>query len=60
MSRLQAFVVMFIVLAIQTCFLIASGYNLGKDYAFPTFLLFAIVDFVLCALAYTLKVIEEK
>ena len=60
MSRLQAFVVVFIVLAMQTCFLIASGYNLGKDYAFPTFLLFAIVDLTLVSVGVLLKVVTKE
>ena len=60
MTKVRAFSVAYILLFIQTCFLIVSGYELGAQYAVPTFLLFALVDFVVCALACTLKVIEEK
>lgn len=60
MSRLQAFVVIFVVLAVQTCFLIKSGYTLGKNYAFPTFLLFAIVDLALASVGVLLKVVTKE
>ena len=60
MSNLQAFILCCCVLLIETVTLIAFGFNYGKDYTFLTFSLFALVDFVVCALACTLKVIEEK
>lgn len=60
MTNIQAFILAFIVLTIQTITLIAFGFNYGKDYTFPTFSLFVLVDFVVCALACTLKVVEER
>ena len=32
----------------------------GKEYAFPTFMLFLLVDSAMCTLACVLKVIKEK
>ena len=60
MSNLQAFILFCCVLLIETVTLIAFGFNYGKDCTFLTFSLFVLVDFVVCALACTLKVVEEK
>ena len=60
MGNSQAFIWCCCFLIIETITLIVFGFNYGKDYTFPTFSLFALVDFVVCALACTLKVIEEK
>lgn len=60
MTKLQAFAIAFLLLFIQTCFLIVSGYELGGEYAFPTFLLFALVDSVLLALCVELNIVHKE
>lgn len=60
MSNLQAFILCCCALLIEIVTLIVFGFNYGKDYTFPTFSLFALVDVVVCTLACRLKVIEEK
>ena len=60
MSNLQAFVLCCCVLLVETVTLIAFGFNYGEDCTFLTFWLFALVDFVVCTLACTLKIVEEK
>lgn len=60
MSKIQAFSVAYILLFIQTCFLIVSGYELGAQYAVPTFLLFALVDCVLLVLCKELNIVHKE
>ena len=56
----EAFVLCCCILLVETITLIMFGFNYGKDCTFLTFSFFVLVDFVVCALACTLKVIEEK
>ena len=60
MSNLQAFILICCVLLIETITLIVFGFNYGKEYAFPTFMLFLLVDSAMCTLACVLKVIKEE
>ena len=60
MSKVQAFCVALLLLFIQTCFLIVSGYELGLRYAIPTFLLFALVDCVLLVLGKELNIVHKE
>ena len=60
MTKVQAFTIAFLLLFIQTCFLIVSGYELGLQYVIPTFLLFALVDFVLLVLCKELNIIHKE
>ncbi len=60
MTNIQAFILAFIVLTIQTITLIVFGFMFGKQGVFATFLLFAIVDACLCACADILKIVKEK
>lgn len=59
MTNLQAFALAFIVLTIQTITLIVFGFKLGMDGVVGTAFLFLIVDFCLCAVCDTLKVVKE-
>lgn len=60
MTKAQAFAIAFLILFAETCFLIVSGYNVGLHYAIPTFLLFALVDFVLLALCVELNIVHKE
>ena len=60
MTKAQAFSIAFLLLFIQTCFLIVSGYKLGGQYTVPTFLLFALVDFVLLVLCKELNIVNKE
>ena len=60
MTKAQAFAIAFLLLFIQTCFLIVSGYELGGDYAFLTFLLFALVDLILLVLCEELNIVNKE
>jgi len=60
MSNLQAFILTCCSLLIETVTLIVFGFNYGKDYTFPTFMLFLLVDSAICTLACVLKVIKEN
>ena len=60
MTNIQAFILAFIVLTIQTITLIVFGFMFGMQGVVATFLLFVIVDMCLCACADILKIIKEK
>ncbi len=60
MTNIQAFMLAFIVLTVQTITLIVFGFMFGMRGVVATFLLFLIVDLSLCAVASDLKIIKEK
>jgi F0F1-type ATP synthase assembly protein I len=60
MTNIQAFILAFIMLTIQTVTLIVFGLMFGIDGAAATFFLFVIVDVCLCACADILKIVKEK
>ncbi len=60
MTNIQAFILAFVVLTIQTITLIVFGFMFDMQRAFGTFFLFVIVDMCLCACADGLKIIKEK
>ena len=60
MTNIQAFILAFVVLTIQTITLIVFGLMFGTQGVVATFLLFVIVDMCLCACASDLKIIKEK
>lgn len=59
MTNIQAFILALIILTIQTITLIVFGFKFGMQGVVATFLLFLIVDVVLCALVEDLKVVKE-
>ena len=59
MTNIQAFILAFIVLTVQTITLTVLGFMFGKG-VFATGMLFLIVDLSLCAVASDLKIIKEK
>ena len=60
MTNIQAFILAFIVLTIQTVTLIVFGFLFGMHRVFETFFLFVIVDICLCACADILKIVKDK
>lgn len=60
MTNIQAFILAFVVLTIQTITLIVFGFMLGAPSVIAAFWLFVIVDVCLCACADDLKVVKEK
>ena len=60
MTNIQAFILSFIVLTIQTITLIVFGFMFGMQGVVATFSLFVIVDMCLCACASDLNIIKEK
>ena len=60
MTNIQAFILAFIVLTIQTITLIVFGFMFGAPAVMAAFWLFVIVDVCLCACADILKVVKEK
>ena len=60
MTNIQAFILAFVVLTIQTITLIVFGFMFGMQGVVTTFLLFLIVDFVIAGCADILKIIKEK
>ena len=58
MTNIQAFILAFVVLTIQTITLIV--FMFGMQWVVTTFLLFVIVDVCLCACADILKIVKEK
>ena len=60
MTNIQAFILAFVVLTIQTITLIVFGFMFGAQAVMATFWLFVIVDVCLCAVASDLKIIKEK
>ena len=59
MTNIQAFILVFVVLTIQTVTLTVLGFMFGKG-VFATGMLFLIVDLSLCACAIELKIVKEK
>jgi hypothetical protein len=59
MTKIQAFILVFVVLTIQTVTLTVLGFMFGKG-VFATGMLFLIVDVCLCACADILKIVKEK
>ena len=60
MTNIQAFILVFVVLTIQTITLIAFGFMFDGERVVATFLLFLIVDFVIAGCAETLNIVQEK
>jgi len=60
MTNIQAFILAFIVLTIQTITLIVFGFMFGMEGVVATSILFLTVDLSLCACADILKVVKEK
>ena len=60
MTNIQAFILAFIVLTIQTITLIVFGFMFNGEGVAATFLLFLIVDSVIAGCAETLNIIKEK
>ena len=60
MTNIQAFILAFVVLTIQTITLIVFGFMFGMQGVVAIFLLFLIVDLALVWCVDTLKIIEEK
>ena len=60
MTNIQAFILAFIVLTIQTITLIVFGFMFAGKGVFATGMLFLIVDVCLCACADILKIVKEK
>ena len=60
MTNIQAFILAFIVLTIQTITLIVFGFMFGMQGVVATGILFLSVDLILCACAIELKIVKEK
>lgn len=60
MTNIQAFILAFIVLTIQTITLIMFGFMFDGAGVVATSILFLAVDLSLCAVASDLKIIKEK
>ena len=60
MTNIQAFILAFVVLTIQTVTLIVFGFMFSAPVVVVTFCLFVIVDVCLCAYADILKIVKEK
>ena len=60
MTNIQAFILAFIVLTIQTVTLIVFGFMFDGEGVVATGILFLAVDLSLCAVASDLKIIKEK
>ena len=60
MTNIQAFILAFIVLTIQTITLIVFGFMFDGEGVVATSILFLAVDLSLCACASDLKIIKEK
>lgn len=60
MTNIQAFILAFVVLTIQTVTLIVFGFMFGTRGVVATFFLFVIVDMCFCVVASDLKIIKEK
>ena len=60
MTNIQAFILAFVVLTIQTITLIVSGFMFGVPAVMAAFWLFVIVDVCLCAVASDLKVVKKS
>ena len=59
MTNIQAFILAFVVLTIQTITLIVFGFMFGVQGVVATFLLFVIVNLALVGCADTLKIVKK-
>lgn len=59
MTNIQAFILVFVILTIQTVTLIVFGFKFGMQGVISTAFLFLVVDFFLCAVGDILKVVKE-
>ena len=60
MTNIQAFILAFIVLTIQTVTLIVFGFMFDSKAVVATFFLFVIADTCLCVCVEILKIVKEK
>ena len=60
MTNIQAFILAFIVLTVQTVTLIVFGFMFGAQGVVATGMLFLSVDLILCTCASELKIVKEK
>ena len=60
MTNIQAFILAFVVLTIETVTLIVFGFMFGMQGVVATFLLFLIVDLSIVGCADILKIVKEK
>ena len=60
MTNIQAFILAFIVLTVQTITLIVFGFLFDGEGVGATSILFLAVDLSLCAVASDLRIIKEK
>ena len=60
MTNIQAFILAFIVLTVQTITLIVFGFVFGMQGVVATGVLFLTVDIILCACAVELKIVKES
>ena len=60
MTNIQAFILAFIVLTVQTVTLIVLGFMFDGEGVVATSILFLAVDLILCVCASDLKIIKEK
>lgn len=60
MTNIQAFILAFVVLTIETVTLIVFGFMFGMQGVVATFLLFLIVDLAIVGCADILKIVKEK
>ena len=60
MTNIQAFILAFVVLTIQTITLIVLGFTVHGEGVGTTSMLFLALDLGLCACAIELKIIKEK
>ena len=60
MTNIQAFILAFVVLTIQTITLIVFGFMFNGEGVVATSILFLAVDLSLCVVASDLKIIKEK
>ena len=60
MTNIQAFILAFVVLTIQTITLIVFGFMFDGEGVVATSILFLAVDLSLCVVASDLKIIKEK
>ena len=60
MTNIQAFILAFVVLTIQTVTLIVFGFMYGMHGTVATFLLFLIVDLAIVGCADILKIVKEN
>ena len=60
MTNIQAFILAFVVITVQTVTLIVLGFMFDGEGVVATSLLFLAVDLSLCVVASELKIIKEK